>query len=298
MKVELQAKGAFDLKSVVFSHGWADLAPFRVLKSNGAIRLGLRTSRGPVTVTISSSPNGLAVEYDSAAPKIEIEKSIRHIFRLDDDLSEFYRAVANDGRSWLEPMRMGRLLRSQSVFEDLVKLILTTNCSWSFTRIMTDRLAEMLGEPMGEGIRLFPSPEQVASKTEKFYRDKIRAGYRSPHLPLLAKRVLKGDLDPNSWLDPKRPTEDVRKEILSVPGAGPYVADNLLKFLGRYDRLGLDSWARGTLKRLWKMKKIPADKTIERNYKKFGEYKGLVLWCDLTRDWFESDRFSDWIRER
>jgi hypothetical protein len=44
------------------------------------------------------------------------------------------------------------------------------------------------------------------------------------------------------------------------------------------------------------MKKVPSDTTIERRYKLYGDLKGLVLWCDLTHDWFTTDRFKDWIR--
>lgn len=28
------------------------------------------------------------------------------------------------------------------------------------------------------------------------------------------------------------------------------------------------------------------DKTIERHYKKFGSWRGLAIWCDMTERWF------------
>ncbi len=295
MKLTVKASSPYDFRSVVFSHGWSDLLPFKVLNEQGKIRVTVRTKENAVVLQVSDFADGIQVETDAKKLNSDTISTLRRMFRLDDDLSDFYQHVEINSRNWIVQRRMGRLLRSQTIFEDLVKLILTTNCSWSLTRVMTDSLSKYLGS--GElGMRLFPTPEAIVSKPESFFRQKIRAGYRSPHLPLLAKMVLEGKLIPESWEDPSRPTEVVRKEILSVPGAGPYVADNLLKFLGRYDYLGLDSWARGKLKELWGMKKIPSDKTIERRYKIHRKYKGLVLWCDLTKDWFERNEFEAWIR--
>ncbi len=286
----LAAKGPYDLKAVVFSHGWSDLAPFQVRSEDGSLRVALRSTKGPVDCTVRPVRDGLSVEGSFQ------EADLRWMFRLDDDLASFYSLAKKEGRPWIGKFRMGRLLRSQTVFEDLVKLVLTTNCSWSLTRLMTDRLAERLGEKTPGGLSLFPSPEALTSQTERFYREEIRAGYRSPHLRKLGDLVVRGKVDPESWRDPSIPTEELRKQILSLPGAGPYVADNLLRYLGRYERLGLDSWARGTLKEQWKMKKIPADSTIERKYKPFSDFRGLVLWCDLTRGWFTSGDFKSWIR--
>ncbi|MFH1263714.1 MAG: hypothetical protein V1495_09780 [Pseudomonadota bacterium] len=257
--------------------------------------MGLRSSKGPIVVTVSPTQRGFDLQSDSSIPS-DARKSVRRMFRSDQDLSGFYRYAVKAGRPWIRTGRMGRLLRSQTVFEDLVKLILTTNCSWSFTRIMTDALAKELGEDLGDGLHLFPNAEALASKNETFFRTKIRSGYRSTHLPTLAHSVLERRIDPEGWDDPSRPIEEIRREILSVPGAGPYVAENLLRLLGRYENLGLDSWARGKLKELWKMKKIPSDRTIERKYRPHGSYRGLILWCDLTRDWFVAGALDDWIR--
>ena len=41
----------------------------------------------------------------------------------------------------------GRMLRCQTVFEEVIKTILTTNCNWSATVKMTERLVTELGEP-------------------------------------------------------------------------------------------------------------------------------------------------------
>ncbi len=48
------------------------------------------------------------------------------------------------------------MLRSPTVFEDLVKMICTTNCSWALTVKMVTGLVENLGRETDDGRRSFP----------------------------------------------------------------------------------------------------------------------------------------------
>src|SRR5262249_44753709 len=152
--------------------------------------------------------------------------------------------VARPDLTWVRAAGAGRLMRSPTVFEDLIKMIATTNCSWALTRVIVGALVVRLGEAAPCGTRLFPTPAAMAGARPAFYRDTAGAGYRGEALRELARRVVSGELDPEAWLDPARPTTAIREQLLAVRGAGPYVADNMLKLLGRYDGLGIDSWCR------------------------------------------------------
>ncbi|MCA1663535.1 MAG: hypothetical protein LC659_04580 [Myxococcales bacterium] len=183
---------------------------------------------------------------------------------------------------------MGRMLRAPSAYEDVVKMLLTSNCSWSLTRVMVSRLVEALGEPAPSGARAFPTPAAMAKKSEKFYRDVVRAGYRAPHLAKIARDVVAGKIDPERWRSPGLDEEDLREQLLDLPGIGPYAADNLLRLCGHYGHLGLDSWCRGKLKRIYPRIR-DVDAFARRRYKPFGHFAGLAMWLDLTRDWHEGD---------
>src|SRR5262249_9953081 len=98
--------------------------------------------------------------------------------------------------------------------------------------------------------RAFPTPEAMAAKSARFYEKEIRAGYRAAALAELSRAVASGKLDPEAWLSSDLPTEELKKRILAIRGAGPYTAENLLKLLGRYEGLGLDSWSRAKFSRL------------------------------------------------
>ena len=141
-------------------------------------------------------------------------------------------------------MNVGRLLRSPTVFEDLVKTICTTNCSWGLTKNMVTNLVGKLGEETKDGKRTFPKPEAMAEMDEKFYREEIRAGYRSPYFAELAEAVASGKINPESWLNSELPTPELKKEMKKIKGVGDYAAENLLKLVGRYDGLALDSFLR------------------------------------------------------
>jgi N-glycosylase/DNA lyase len=75
-------------------------------------------------------------------------------------------------------------------------------------------------------------------------------------------------------------------------GFGPYVVENLGRLLGRFDGLGLDSWCRAKFVKLFGKPRGDLDKAIAKKYAGFGEWRGLALWLDLTRDWHGDGKFG------
>jgi hypothetical protein len=55
--------------------------------------------------------------------------------------------------------------------------------------------------------------------------------------------------------------------------------------VGRYDGLALDSLLRGEFSKRRNGEKTCNDKEIEKFYERFGEWKGLAIWLDMTQDW-------------
>ena len=73
-----------------------------------------------------------------------------------------------------------------------------------------------------------------------------------------------------------------------VKGVGDYAAENLLKLVGRYDCLALDSWVRAKFARTRGGGRAKVDDAkIARFYSRFRDWRGLALWCDMTRDWLD-----------
>ncbi len=292
MEISVTTPRDFSFKRTVISHGWCELLPFQIDRENWVLTrtLDLRESK-PVTLTITATRRALHINASrrlSQADTKKVIREVRHMLRLDDDIGAFYRLLATDNEfNWIPTQGAGRLLRSPSVFEDLVKMICTTNCSWALTEKMVTGLVETLGRESGNSHRTFPSPEAMALMPVKFYVNEVRAGYRAEYLKELADRVASGALNVEAWLASPLSTVDLIKEMRGVKGVGPYAAENLLKLLGRYDGLALDSWTRAKFFSVRNNGRKTSDKKIARYYSRFKEWRGLALWCDMTRDWLD-----------
>ena len=285
-----------DLPRTLASHGVASLPPQSLDEETWTLETTLPLPRGRARrLVVRASPHGTAlVEAPgarvAARDAAQLVATLRHMLRLDDDLSQFYAALEPE-LSWAAA-GAGRMLRAPTVFEDVAKTICTTNCTWGGTVRMVSALVEHLGiaapgapaqGPLG---RTFPTPAAMAEAPESFYVEVARAGYRGPYLRALAAGVAEGALDLEALRDPDLPDDEAAARLLELPGVGPYAAAHvMLTALGRHSRLVLDSWTRPTYARLVGARRQPADRTIERRFRRYGTHAGLAFWLFLTRDW-------------
>jgi 3-methyladenine DNA glycosylase/8-oxoguanine DNA glycosylase len=285
---------AVDLWRTIMSHGVADLPPNRIDEESRTLETTVAVPRGrPQTVIVREERGGKAALTVPAGKRSEaVLDGVRHMLRIDEDLSEFYALAAEDpDLAWVTE-GAGRLMRSQTVYEDVVKTICTTNTAWSGTVRMVSGIVEHLGEPAlgapseGPFGHAFPSPAAMAAAPESFYRDVARTGYRGAYLRSLAESVALGeiDLEELATADPDDlPDDEVAARLLALPGVGPYAAAHIMMLIGRYSRLVLDSWTRPTYASLNGRK--AKDAAIERRFRRYGRYSGLAFWLFLTRDW-------------
>ena len=289
MIAELPLVGAggepVDFRRTLASHGVASLPPSRIDEETWMLEVTLPSGRGARTVRVSEGRAGRArVEGASSS----VLAQLRYMFRLDEDLSGFYAVARDDPQLAWAAAGAGRMLRSPTVFEDVVKTICTTNCAWSGTVRMVTALVDQLGIASPTGGHTFPRPTAMAEAGLDFYRGVARAGYRGAYLQALAEDVASGALDLERLNDPDIPDDEVEQRLLALPGVGPYAAAHvMLTSLGRYSRLVLDSWTRPTYARLTGRK--ASDKTIERKFRRYGDFAGLAFWLLLTRSWVRDE---------
>jgi N-glycosylase/DNA lyase len=290
-----------DLVRTLNSHGFVDLPPMRPAQDYRSLEITLPAGRGrPRTVRIHAGRGGRGAmtvlgPAVSAVAAERLAAIVRHVLRLDADLSSFYAMAAEDADLSWAVTGAGRMVQSPTVFEDVVKTVCTTNCTWSATRRMVDALVEHLGEPApgappeGPFGRTFPTPERMAEVGESFYREIARAGYRGAYLIALARSAAEGDLDLerfSSATADELPDEEMERELLAIPGVGPYAAAHVMMTVGRYHRLILDSWTRPTYAKKVGRRAVK-DTAIERRFRRYGPYAGLAFWLFLTRDWVD-----------
>src|SRR5437763_610286 len=282
-----------DFARTIMSHGVADLPPGRVDEESYAYEttVALPSPSRPRAIRIAAAgPAAARVEVRGPAlggrATVALRDAVRRILSLDEDRSGFYAAAADDPELEWATRGAGRMLRTPTVFEAVVKTVCTTNCAWSATVRMVSALVANLGEPAsGSEERAFPTPEAMAAAPESFYRDVVRAGYRSAYLRSLASGVAEGKIELEDLGDPaiEIPDEDVAARLLALPGIWPYGTAHMMMLLGRHSRLVLDSWTRPKYARVRGRK--ATDAQIERRFRRYGRYAGLAFWLYLTRDW-------------
>jgi 3-methyladenine DNA glycosylase/8-oxoguanine DNA glycosylase len=286
-----------DFRATLRSHGLAWLPPNAVDEDGRAFETTLALGETQArTVRIVEAPPG-ALSVGVGGPPLEpaaraaLHAAVRTIFSLDDDLRAFYAAIAADAELGFARAGFGRMLRSPTAFEEIVRTICTTNCAWSATQRMIEALVTHLGTRAAGSSnddwrgRAFPTPLQIASAGEGFFRDVARAGYRGGYLRALATSVAEGRIDLEALRAAPRnelPDTELEKRLRALPGVGPYAAAHVMLLFGRRSRLVLDSWTRPTYARLIG-KKTVADRTIERRFRAYRDEAGLAFWLFLWK---------------
>lgn len=280
----------FDLELALHGHGWVQLPPHRWDGAAATWHTALHAGKRAVDAAVVQRKGCLQVHLTAPAQlgRAELASArdqLRHMLRMDEDLSGFWAACRLEPRlAWVARRRAGVLLRSPTVFEDLVKLLLTTNCTWTQTVAMTGRLVAAAGEATPSGARCFPTVAQC-HRNEAFFRDVVRAGYRGGALAALGSEFAAGTLTESSFLGPGLDAATLWHRLIALRGFGPYAAGQAMRLLGHHGHLALDSWCRARLAVLLGREAAPPDAAIARRYRGFGPWAGLAMWCELTAAW-------------
>ena len=284
MKIRLPVPPSFSFDAVVRSHGWYDLPPFSYDRPRGILEGRVATDGRPASFEVASSDGEIRVSGD--LPRGRLAALATRVLSLDLDLAAFASSVEDEPLLSRALARGGgRMLRAPAVFEDAVKMLLTTNCSWAATRGMVTRLIALAGAESAA----FPTAAELAPFTAGKLEREVRCGYRAPSLARFARRVAAGKLDLARWEDRERPASEIRDEILAERGFGPYAAEGVLRILGRHDFLAIDSWVRQKYRKLHPGPKKKTDASIARRYARYGEHRGLAMWLELTDEWHRGE---------
>lgn len=284
----LYADTPFDFGHTCTAHGWHMLAPFAWDPHTATLTRSERLPDGThVLLHMHGLPNGVQVAVESADPltatqRAACEQVVRVCLRLDEDLRPFYARIAAHPEWRHFPKGGGRLLRSPTLFEDIIKTICTTNTRWGQTKRMVERLVDTFGErpAIAPHRPTFPTPQALAAASDEMLKA-CGLGYRADAVRDIARAVADGTLDVEAWRWSDAPTAEIRKRLLRLRGIGPYAAATLLMLIGRYDEVPFDSIYRDFVVRTFFGGKAPASKAeLQRVYDEWGAWKYLAYWFD------------------
>eukprot|EP00268_Persea_americana_P014910 TRINITY_DN16751_c0_g1_i1.p1 TRINITY_DN16751_c0_g1~~TRINITY_DN16751_c0_g1_i1.p1 ORF type:complete len:459 (+),score=84.04 TRINITY_DN16751_c0_g1_i1:242-1618(+) len=178
--IHLPVCNSFELEKAVCSHGLFMMAPNLWIPSAKTLQRPLRLADSTTTaiVRISQHPplsslhiwvfglHSLSLEDEHA-----IKSQVTRMLRISDDnnkqIDEFHKI-----HSVAKEKGFGRVFRSPTLFEDMVKCILLCNCQWSRTLSMARALCELQlelkGDPLGCSTVEAAYPNEVCLKAEDF----------------------------------------------------------------------------------------------------------------------------------
>jgi 3-methyladenine DNA glycosylase/8-oxoguanine DNA glycosylase len=268
----------FSFPSTVVSHGWYLLAPFRW--SRDELILRRPEILGGKAVDLEISHDGRALIVQAAPMTGELRAKLTRMFQLHLDLSDFVAmARRSEPHAWVEGAGFGRLLCGSTLFEDAVKIILTTNTMWRQTMRMAELLVGKCGRRTAAGFAAFPEPEDVARVSPAELQEECRLGYRAKTIHALASGMAAGTIGaPNP---PDLDTEELFAAYRKLPGIGPYGAAHLLAMDGRHDFIAVDTEFRRFVRERYHNGRAITERTMLRRYARWGRWKYLAYWSEL-----------------
>lgn len=276
----------FRFRPTVESHGWYQLSPYHYDHETGVLLRKLKLADGAVVTLYLRGSKMRSVLVDvqgrpvlTGIQRNAIGQAVTNMFGLQINLSVFYQMMQKtNGYGWVDEHKAARMLAAPTVWEDLVKTLLTTNIAWSGTIEMARKLVSLTTDAT------FPTPQQIVALSEDDLSSRIGTGYRTPYLYELAQRIASGELNVEAWR--KLNSDSLYKAITDLNGFGDYAAGTMLRLLGHFDRLAIDSVARKAYEHV--TGHAPdSDTDIRKHYDPYGEWRGLVLWMDCIRDQYE-----------
>ena len=298
----------FSLKATVLSHGWHECAPMNWSEGGRCFQIIERQGDRPYRVSVVESRSArsgrkssrllVSVDTDRHAGSVisddvmnGIAKRLRVTLGLDRDLEPFYAMCRRNPHLKVIPrIGAGRLIRSASMTENVVKTLCSTNVNWTQAVKMINRLGQ-LGPNLHDfrGFNAWPTPREILRAGQPYLKEVCRVGYRSDSILEFCERVCEGELDLVALearaSDPEVPSEEIASAFRDIRGIGPASANYLVGFLGRHDRLAVDSATYAFVAKFHTNGRKPTLKKIERIYAPFGPWKGLVCWLENWLTW-------------
>ena len=244
----IPAATQFNFERTVLSHGWRMLAPFNWDAEGGALLYVYQSGSGVVLrLRMRAVAEGVAVDSPDCALendglRAEVARAVKRMLNIDWDLSAFYAAMAaHEGYHWLESEGRGRILTAPSLWEDLAKVLLTTNCSWAQTVNMCRQLCQLgAPHPAVEDCRAFPAAERIAAMNIDDFAEQVRARL-SQRLPApigAARSPMARWISLLGW---RLTGDEFFRAVQSLKGFGDYAAGTLARMVGHFDKIAIDT---------------------------------------------------------
>ncbi|KAG6411765.1 hypothetical protein SASPL_129852 [Salvia splendens] len=186
----------------------------------------------------------------------------------------------------------GRIFRSPTLFEDIVKTILLCYSSWPRSLEMAEALCSLQHKVLCCGSRKkrkhcdcsgnFPSPNEIASLDFETIKRHCNLGMRVSTILELARDIQNGTLNLDDISPPIIDPPQIHARLMKIKGFGSFVVANIMMCLGIYQYIPIDTETIKHLEQVHGKKKIKGRKAqqevVAQIYDEFAPYQCLTYW--------------------
>lgn len=214
-----------------------------------------------------------------------IKDIVEYYFDLNRDYEEIKQKLSNIDNYLKKSIEYGKGIRilNQDLWETIISFIISANNNIPRIKGIIERLSQKYGNEIEWNEKIyytFPTPEQLKNVTVEEYK-KLGLGFRDIRLYETTKMVVENKVNLEKMKSNPN-TQEIKKELLTLSGVGPKVADCILLFsdLKRFDIFPIDVWVRRVMNDLYikendetKVSKLKIEKLA---YEKFGNLAGIA----------------------
>jgi 3-methyladenine DNA glycosylase/8-oxoguanine DNA glycosylase len=294
-----------EFKTTLLSHGWFDLAPFKVDIKIPTLMRAFKSRYGDAIIKIIVKNEKVLCETLYGNEEIAHQMTT-NCLSLDIDINQLHSLVARHSNyDWIIEKGFGRYLRSPTLYEDCIRIISTANQNWSNTKKIIQALIENYGYDVN-GFKDFPEPNRLIRLSESGIKEKTKCGYRASSFLDIADRSLSepdffaGD----GWKGLH--AKDFYDRLSSIRGMGPASASYLCRIYGKPYLYSVDRWVTKRCDELWGLNFRKTDKKgkvkpdlakyenfAKKRYERFGDYGPSVFWFEISKYWHDNKSFEN-----
>ena len=176
----------------------------------------------------------------------------------------------------------GIRILNQDLWEMIISFIISANNNIPRIKGIIERMSAKYGQEIkfrGTSYYTFPTIDELSQASVKDLKD-LGLGFRDRYVYETTKKIKEGKINLENLK--QEPTNEVRKQLLTLTGVGPKVADCIMLFstLKRFDVFPVDVWVRRVMNDLYI--KNPDENKVSKKlindiaFEKFGNLAGIA----------------------
>ncbi|MEF2932426.1 MAG: DNA glycosylase [Clostridia bacterium] len=213
-----------------------------------------------------------------------IEDICKNYFDLDRNYEEIKETLSLIDDNMKESIKYGKGIRilNQDLWEMIISFIISANNNIPRIKGIIERMSAKYGQEIkfrGTSYYTFPTIDELSQASVKDLKD-LGLGFRDRYVYETTKKIKEGKINLENLK--QEPTNEVRKQLLTLTGVGPKVADCIMLFstLKRFDVFPVDVWVRRVMNDLYihneDETKVNKKQIQEIARDKFGALEGIA----------------------